>query len=158
MDILFKIGVAWIFLTYYFIYFQTGAYGHLMISLGAGLNLFAYLFMNNFSLVEIMSFLGSILFWGGLAVTATFGVKLERERLKTSSLKEILLGKVPKHLQKETMSERSRVIHGIISSLLFSVIFFSLGRSKNSFYFRNHHNRLCSVFIMEQTILGDILS
>ena len=61
---------------------------------------------------------------------ATFESKRERERLRSSSWKEILLGRVPERLQTEKISEKTRVLQGLFMSLLCVVIFYLAGKQE----------------------------
>ena len=127
MDILFTIGAVWVCLMSMAVFTQTNSYGHLMISLGAALTLSTYLYMDNKRVAELVLIAGDVFFWGGVAVIAAFGGRLEKERLRTSSWKEILLGKVPEHLQTRKISERAAVLQGALISILFAVIFYVAG-------------------------------
>lgn len=127
MDILFKIGVAWFCVTYLSVYAQTSSYPHLITSLGAALNLVAYLFLDNAQLATILAVSGRTIFTVGLVITITFAGSLERERLKTSSWKEILLGKVPKGLQTNSLSEKAQMSAAFFLAILFAAIFYFSG-------------------------------
>jgi hypothetical protein len=117
------------------VFTQTNSYGHLMISIGAALTLSAFLFMDNKHFAEVILVAGEVLFWGGIAITATFGGTLEKERLRTSSWKEILLGRVPEHLQMRKVSERAQVVQALLISLLFALIFYIGNRQQEALSF-----------------------
>ena len=123
MESIIKLGVAWLFLVYYFLYLQTNYYGYLAVSLGAGANLCAYMFLDQPQLAKIFSIAGSILFWGGIAIIATFGMSFEKERLHLSSWSQILRGIVPQSLSKVQLSKRRQLAHGLMFLLSFTAIF-----------------------------------
>ena len=135
MQMLFTICAVWVCIMSAAVYSQTNSYGHLMISVGAALTLATYLFIDNSVLVELLLVAGDVLFWGGLAVVATFGRHLEKERFRTSTWQEIFLGKVPEHLQTRKISPRIQVIQGLITALLFAAIFYFGGRQQEALSF-----------------------
>ena len=127
LDILFIIGVAWLSLIYASVFYQTRLYGALMISVGAFLNLLAFSLSHNRALVEAVLLAGQVLFWGGFAVLGTFERTLERERFRTSSWKEIFTGRVPEHLQRRKLNERSQLVGATLLCILAGAIFYSAG-------------------------------
>ncbi len=135
MGMLFKLGVAWLFLSYYFIYLQTNVYGYLVVSIGAALNLCAYLFLDHPVLARVVSISGTGLFWIGIGVLATFGMRLERERLHLSTWSEILRGLVPESIRTTRLTKQQQVAHGLIFSVLFAIIFFVVGDTVTAFSF-----------------------
>jgi len=135
MDIVLAIGAIWVCLMAMAVFTQTRSYGYLMISLGAALTLSTFSLMDSRHVAELALIAGRVLFWGGLAVTATFGSKLEKERLRTSSWKEIFLGKVPGRLQTQKVSEEVLLVQSTIISLLFAVIFYGADRKHEALSF-----------------------
>jgi hypothetical protein len=127
-----KLAVAWICITYYSVYLQTNFYGYLVIALGALGSLSAYiLFPQQPQLATIITQASFVVFWIGIAIVATFGRKLERERIRLSTWSQILRGIVPEGLRKNELSKRKRLglIHGILLCSLFVVIFYAAGDS-----------------------------
>lgn len=135
LEIIFIIGVAWFMLMYLSVFAQTKSYGHLITSLGAALTLSSSLFSNSQDIAQLISSLGKILFFGGLAIVGTFGRRLEMERLRASTWNEILRGIVPKHLQSNKLSETNQVILGAFLSLLFGLITYLSGHREAAMIF-----------------------
>lgn len=135
MDAILTIILVWLCLTSGNVYTQTKSYGHLIASLGAALVLSSLLLRANEHLARVIGFTGEAIFMVGLAVVWTFGGALEKERLKTSSWKEIFLGQVPEHLQIQKVSEKSQVIGGLLISLLFAVVFYLAGERQTALVF-----------------------
>lgn len=106
MDLLLEIMIAWFFVTYYLVYVKTGGWYYLLISLGAALNFLYFVVSGNWEFAGLLVLLGSTLFFVGLASTFTFGASLERERMQTSSWKDLLIGRVPEHLCRKGPTER----------------------------------------------------
>jgi hypothetical protein len=132
MELFFKLAVAWICMTYYSVYLQTNFYGYLVIALGALGNLSAYIFFPQHpQLAKIISQSSFVVFWVGIAVVGTFGRKLERERIRSSSWSQIIRGIVPEGLRKNDLSKRKRLglVHGLLLCSLFVVIFYAAGDS-----------------------------
>ena len=130
MPLFFKLAVAWISITYYSIYLQTNFYGYLVISLAALGILSSYILLpQQPQLATIISQASIVVFWIGIAIVGTFGRKLERERIRSSSWSQILRGIVPEGLRKNELSKRNRLglIHGILLCSLFVVIFYAAG-------------------------------
>lgn len=135
MDIIFTIVLAWLCLTYALISTQTGSYASLMISVGAVLTLLALAFTQDEKIAWFILVAGRVLFFGGFAVILTFEGAQERARFRQSSWKEILLGRVPEHLQSRKISERIQVIQGLLLSLLFAGIFYLVDRQQEALSF-----------------------
>ena len=135
LDLMFKMVAAWIGLNFYSVYIQTRSYGHLLVSLGVVFTFLVNLFLDSEVVGRTLLILGRILFWGGFAAVATFGGSLERERLRRSSWKEILLGRVPDQLRTQRVGEKQQVIQGMLISLLFAGIFYLAGRQHEALSF-----------------------
>ena len=135
METIFKLGIGWIFVSYYLVYLQTRFWGYLLVSLGAFFNLFAYMFLTDARLAVILAVTGKILFFGGIAVTATFGMDLERERLRVSSWSEILRGIVPERLRTKTLNVRDQMMPALIMLGFLAVAFYVGGDKFAAFGF-----------------------
>lgn len=111
-------------------YTQTESYGHLMVSLGAAFTLATFLLLYYTTIGWVVLIAGRILFFGGFAVLATFerAQERERERFRTSSWLQILVGRVPEHLQLHKITERLHVTLGSLLSLLSAALFHIAGR------------------------------
>ena len=130
VDLVFLMGAFWVCMVYTSVHIQTASYGALMISLGVVLTILTFALTSNPVVARVVLLAGEVLFWGGFAVLATFESKRERERLRSSSWKEILLGRVPEHLQTEKISENNRVLQGLFISLICVVIFYVADRQE----------------------------
>lgn len=124
MAVVFQIGLAWFFLTYYFVYTQTRSYGHLFVSLGAGSILIAHLFVERPVLLQLLAFGGKLVFFVGLVIIGTFGRELERERFRRSSWAEIFLGRVPDHLRSWQPTNVTGATHGTVFSMFLALLFY----------------------------------
>jgi hypothetical protein len=130
MELFFKLAVAWICITYYSVYLQTKFYGYLVIALAALAILSAYIFgPQQPQLSRIISQAGFVVFWVGIAIVGTFGRKLERERIRSSSWSQIIRGIVPEGLRRGELSEHRQLVHSLILFPLFIAIFYAAGDS-----------------------------
>jgi hypothetical protein len=127
METIFKLGVAWIFVTYYLVFLQIRFFSYLVVSAGAFLNLMAYMFLNNAQVAVSMAVIGKILFFVGVGMTATWGIHVEKERLRLSSWREIISGVVPEHLRTRTLEAKDQIVPTVLSLLLFAIIFYTAG-------------------------------
>jgi hypothetical protein len=127
METTFKLGVAWIFVTYYLVYMQTRFFGYLVVSVGAFLNLMAYMFLNNAQVAGSIAVFGKILFFLGIGITGTLEMHLERERLRVSSWSEIIRGVVPEQLRTRTLEIKDQIVPALLALLLFAMVFYIAG-------------------------------
>ena len=116
--------MAWVFLTYYFVYLQTAFVGYLLVSVGAFCNLLAYQFLGNPHLAVTIAVVSKVLFVAGIDITATVRMNLEKERLRGSSWSEIFLGIVPQPLRVKTLDAKDQIVPSLISSFLFATVFY----------------------------------
>jgi cytochrome c biogenesis protein CcdA len=127
MDLIFKVCVTWLCLRSLAIYTQAKSYGHLMVFLGATFTLLTFLLLHHSFIGWVILIAGGALFWAGMATLATFEREEERERFRSSSWREILLGRVPERLQKQRITETRQVAEGLIISLVFALLFYQSG-------------------------------
>ena len=123
MALIFQIGVAWLFCTYYLVFLQTRFYGHLLVSLAAFLNLASYMFLRIPQVALSIAILSKALFVVGISVTATVGMNRERERLRTSSWSEIFGGVIPQRIRVNTVSIREQVALKVSSAAFLPLCF-----------------------------------
>jgi hypothetical protein len=134
MDLLFKIGVAWIFVSYYLIYVQTKFYGYLIVATGAALNLCANLFLDKPVVGRAIAVVGTCFFWMGIGALGTFGLTRERERIRLSSWSQIVRGVVPDSL-RTPWTTRNQVAHCLIFLVLSMIVTFVAGELKMALIF-----------------------
>ena len=127
MDIVLKVCVTWLCLRSLAIYTQAKSYGHLMVFLGAALTILTFSLLHHSSIGWVILISGGSLFWAGMATLATFERDEERERFRSSSWREILLGRVPERLQKQQITETRQVAEGLIICLVFALLFYQAG-------------------------------
>jgi hypothetical protein len=101
------------FISYLSLYGATGAWYHLAILSGFLLEML-YLNFHDREFAGLLSWCGSILLIVGLGWTMTFAADQELERLRSSSWKDIILGRVPANLLKEKNDRRDATVLAIL--------------------------------------------
>ncbi|HEY1268238.1 MAG TPA: hypothetical protein VGH16_13370, partial [Candidatus Binatia bacterium] len=102
-----------LFIRYQSLYGATGAWYHLAISSGFLLEMW-YLNFHDREFAGLLSWSGSILLTVGLGWTMTFGAGQELERLRSSSWKDIIFGRVPANLLRKKNDNRNATVLSIL--------------------------------------------
>ena len=127
MDIIFTFVLGWISVIYASVFMQNKSYGALMVSLGALATMFTTSLAMSREMAYLLLLVGRVSFWGGFAVLGTFERDAEVERIRSSSWRELIMGKVPNELQKVKVSEKKRIAIGCFISVSCAIIFFLAG-------------------------------
>ena len=127
MDTLFTFALGWISLIYASVFVQNRSYGALMVSVGALATMFTISLAMSREMANLLLLVGRLSFCGGVAILATFERHAEVERVRSSSWRELIMGKVPNHLQKVKILEKKRIAIGCFIAVSCAVIFFWQG-------------------------------